>query len=402
MPKYNYVEIDSTDNIVQGAMEAASSGEVVALIKSRGSRPIEVKEDIKGLGGVNITVGKRRIKSKDLAVFSKQLYTMLHAGMPLVTCIETLKDQVQSKLLKEKLIDIYQELQKGSIFSTALLKHGEAFPQLYISMVRSGELTGNMDTVLNSLSTHYQKEAKLQAQLRSAMIYPIIVLSLAIGVTIFLLVALVPMFKSILSGKALPGITQFVVNLSDFLVAKWYIVLGVVVGTVFILNRYFKTPVGKMQFDTGKLRAPLVGSLMRTIASSRFASTLSVLISSGIPIIQAIESSGQVTNNVFIQKNMTYAIDNIKKGSPMSVELKKLEIFPPMMISMLKIGEESGAIDSMLQKTSDFFEEELEEAIKRMTSLMEPLIIIVIGGIVAFVLLSIYLPMFDLSTMGVS
>ena len=173
-----------------------------------------------------------------------------------------------------------------------------------------------MDTVLNSLSTHYQKEAKLQAQLRSAMIYPIIVLSLAIGVTIFLLVALVPMFKSILSGKALPGITQFVVNLSDFLVAKWYIVLGVVVGTVFILNRYFKTPVGKMQFDTGKLRAPLVGSLMRTIASSRFASTLSVLISSGIPIIQAIESSGQVTNNVFIQKNMTYAIDNIKKGSP--------------------------------------------------------------------------------------
>ena len=402
MPKYNYVEIDSTDNIVQGAMEAASSGEVVALIKSRGSRPIEVKEDIKGLGGVNITVGKRRIKSKDLAVFSKQLYTMLHAGMPLVTCIETLKDQVQSKLLKEKLIDIYQELQKGSIFSTALLKHGEAFPQLYISMVRSGELTGNMDTVLNSLSTHYQKEAKLQAQLRSAMIYPIIVLSLAIGVTIFLLVALVPMFKSILSRKALPGITQFVVNLSDFLVAKWYIVLGVVVGTVFILNRYFKTPVGKMQFDTGKLRAPLVGSLMRTIASSRFASTLSVLISSGIPIIQAIESSGQVTNNVFIQKNMTYAIDNIKKGSPMSVELKKLEIFPPMMISMLKIGEESGAIDSMLQKTSDFFEEELEEAIKRMTSLMEPLIIIVIGGIVAFVLLSIYLPMFDLSTMGVS
>ena len=157
-----------------------------------------------------------------------------------------------------------------------------------------------------------------------------------------------------------------------------------------------------MQFDTNKLRLPGVGSLMKTIASSRFASTLSVLISSGIPIIQAIESSGQVTNNVFIQKNMTYAIDNIKKGSPMSVELKKLEIFPPMMISMLKIGEESGAIDSMLQKTSDFFEEELEEAIKRMTSMMEPLIIILVGGMVAVVLISVYLPMFDMSTMGVS
>ncbi|RKW37191.1 MAG: type II secretion system F family protein [Lachnospiraceae bacterium] len=402
MPKYNYIEIDSADNIVQGTMEAGSSGEVISLMKSRGSRPIEVSEDIKGLGGVNITVGKRRIKSKDLSVFSKQLYTMLHAGMPLLTCIETLKDQVQSKLLREKLIEIYQDLQKGAIFSTALQKHGEAFPELFISMIRSGELTGNMDSVLNNLSTHYQKEARLQAQIRSAMIYPIIVLIVAIGVTVFMLVKLVPMFKSFFRGKALPGITQFVVNLSDFMIAKWYIIIAVVVGVAFLINRYVSTPVGRMQFDTNKLRLPGVGSLMKTIASSRFASTLSVLISSGIPIIQAIESSGQVTNNVFIQKNMTYAIDNIKKGSPMSVELKKLEIFPPMMISMLKIGEESGAIDSMLQKTSDFFEEELEEAIKRMTSLMEPLIIIVIGGIVAFVLLSIYLPMFDLSTMGVS
>ncbi|SKC66476.1 type IV pilus assembly protein PilC [[Eubacterium] yurii] len=402
MPKYNYIEIDSADKIVQGTMEAGSSGEVISLMKSRGSRPIEVSEDIKGLGGVNITVGKRRIKSKDLSVFSKQLYTMLHAGMPLLTCIETLKDQVQSKLLREKLIEIYQDLQKGAIFSTALQKHGEAFPELFISMVRSGELTGNMDGVLNNLSTHYQKEARLQAQIRSAMIYPIIVLIVAIGVTVFMLVKLVPMFKSFFRGKALPGITQFVVNLSDFMIAKWYIIIAVVVGVAFLINRYVSTPVGRMQFDTNKLRLPGVGSLMKTIASSRFASTLSVLISSGIPIIQAIESSGQVTNNVFIQKNMTYAIDNIKKGSPMSVELKKLEIFPPMMISMLKIGEESGAIDSMLQKTSDFFEEELEEAIKRMTSMMEPLIIILVGGIVAVVLISVYLPMFDMSTMGVS
>ena len=399
---FNYIEIDSADKIVQGTMEAGSSGEVISLMKSRGSRPIEVSEDIKGLGGVNITVGKRRIKSKDLSVFSKQLYTMLHAGMPLLTCIETLKDQVQSKLLREKLIEIYQDLQKGAIFSTALQKHGEAFPELFISMVRSGELTGNMDGVLNNLSTHYQKEARLQAQIRSAMIYPIIVLIVAIGVTVFMLVKLVPMFKSFFRGKALPGITQFVVNLSDFMIAKWYIIIAVVVGVAFLINRYVSTPVGRMQFDTNKLRLPGVGSLMKTIASSRFASTLSVLISSGIPIIQAIESSGQVTNNVFIQKNMTYAIDNIKKGSPMSVELKKLEIFPPMMISMLKIGEESGAIDSMLQKTSDFFEEELEEAIKRMTSMMEPLIIILVGGIVAVVLISVYLPMFDMSTMGVS
>ncbi len=402
MPKFNYIEIDSADNIVQGTMEAGSSGEVISLMKSRGSRPIEVSEDIKGLGGVNITVGKRRIKSKDLSIFSKQLYTMLHAGMPLLTCIETLKDQVQSKLLREKLIEIYQDLQKGAIFSTALQKHGEAFPELFISMVRSGELTGNMDGVLNNLSTHYQKEARLQAQIRSAMIYPIIVLMVAIGVTVFMLVKLVPMFKSFFRGKALPGITQFVVNLSDFMISKWYIIIAVVVGVVFLINRYISTPVGRMQFDTNKLRAPGIGGLLRTIASSRFASTLSVLISSGIPIIQAIESSGQVTNNVFIQKNMAYAIDNIKKGSPMSVELKKLEIFPPMMISMLKIGEESGAIDSMLQKTSDFFEEELEEAIKRMTSMMEPLIIILVGGIVAVVLISVYLPMFDMSTMGVS
>lgn len=204
MPKYNYIEIDSSGSIVQGTMEAGTSSEVVAMMKSRGSRPIEVTEDIKGLGGVNITLGKRRIKSKDLSVFAKQLYTMLHAGMPLLTCIETLKDQVQSKLLKEKLVDIYQDLQKGTIFSTALQKHSEAFPELFISMIKSGELTGNMDSVLNNLSTHYQKEARLQAQIRSAMIYPIIVLIVAIAVTIFLLVKLVPMFKTFFKGKSLP------------------------------------------------------------------------------------------------------------------------------------------------------------------------------------------------------
>ena len=281
-------------------MEAGSSGEVISLMKSRGSRPIEVSEDIKGLGGVNITVGKRRIKSKDLSVFSKQLYTMLHAGMPLLTCIETLKDQVQSKLLREKLIEIYQDLQKGAIFSTALQKHGEAFPELFISMVRSGELTGNMDGVLNNLSTHYQKEARLQAQIRSAMIYPIIVLMVAIGVTVFMLVKLVPMFKSFFRGKALPGITQFVVNLSDFMIAKWYIIIAVVVGVSFLINRYVSTPVGRMQFDTNKLRLPGVGSLMKTIASSRWASTLSGLISSGLPLMQARESSGLVTNIVVI------------------------------------------------------------------------------------------------------
>lgn len=400
MPKFKYKEIDSNGAIVTGTVEANSESDVVKVIKTRNSRPVSIEEDKSSLGAINISFGKKKVKSRELSIFSKQLYTMLNAGMPLLSCIETLREQSTNPTLKETLSSIYQELQKGAIFSSTIQKHEKVFPSLYYSMIRSGELSGNLDKVLNNLAIHYQKEAKIQSQIKGAMMYPIMILTAAICVTVLLIVKLVPMFEDMFKGRELPGITQFVLGLSHILTTKWYIIIAIIVGVVFAIRRYLATPVGRMQYDETRLKMPVIGKYMKTIVSSRFASTLSVLITSGIPIIQAIESSAEITNNKFIEKNIKDVVDNIKKGSPMSTELKKMNIFPPMMISMIKIGEESGAIDVMLAKTSEFFEEELEEAIKKMTSMMEPMIIILIGGIVAVVLLSIYLPMFEMSTNG--
>lgn len=400
MAKFKYKEIDSSGKVVQGTMEANSQSDVISAIKTRGARPVSVVQDTSISSSLDIKIGKKKVKSRDLSIFAKQLYTMLHAGMPLLSCIETLGEQTEHPTLREALSFIHQDLQKGAIFSTSIQKRPDVFPPLFYSMVRSGELSGNLDRVLNNLAIHYQKEAKIQAQIKSAMTYPIIILIAAIGVTVLLIVKLVPMFKDMFNGRQLPGITVFILNLSDLLIHKWYIIIAVIFATVFVIRTYLSTATGRLQFDRRKLNLPIIGKYMKIIVSSRFASTLAVLITSGIPIIQAIESSAEITGNKFIEKKMENVLDNIKKGSPMSFELKKLKIFPPMMISMIKIGEESGAIDTMLSKTSEIFEEELEEAIKKMTSLMEPVIIILIGGIVAVVLLSIYLPMFEMSTGG--
>ena len=400
MAKFKYKEIDSSGKVVQGTMEANSQSDVISTIKARGARPVSVVQDTSISSSLDIKIGKKKVKSRDLSIFAKQLYNMLHAGMPLLSCIETLGEQTEHPTLREALSFIYQDLQKGAIFSTSIQKRPDVFPPLFYSMVRSGELSGNLDRVLNNLAIHYQKEAKIQAQIKSAMTYPIIILIAAIGVTVLLIVKLVPMFKDMFNGRKLPGITVFILNLSDLLIHKWYIIIAAIFATVFVIRTYLSTATGRLQFDRRKLNLPIIGKYMKIIVSSRFASTLAVLITSGIPIIQAIESSAEITGNKFIEKKMENVLDNIKKGSPMSFELKKLKIFPPMMISMIKIGEESGAIDTMLSKTSEIFEEELEEAIKKMTSLMEPVIIILIGGIVAVVLLSIYLPMFEMSTGG--
>ena len=400
MAKFKYKEIDSSGKVVQGTMEANSQSDVISAIKARGARPVSVVQDTSISSSLDIKIGKKKAKSRDLSIFAKQLYTMLHAGMPLLSCIETLGEQTEHPTLREALSFIHQDLQKGAIFSTSIQKRPDVFPPLFYSMVRSGELSGNLDRVLNNLAIHYQKEAKIQAQIKSAMTYPIIILIAAIGVTVLLIVKLVPMFKDMFNGRQLPGITVFILNLSDLLIHKWYIIIAAIFATVFVIRTYLSTATGRLQFDRRKLNLPIIGKYMKIIVSSRFASTLAVLITSGIPIIQAIESSAEITGNKFIEKKMENVLDNIKKGSPMSFELKKLKIFPPMMISMIKIGEESGAIDTMLSKTSEIFEEELEEAIKKMTSLMEPVIIILIGGIVAVVLLSIYLPMFEMSTGG--
>ena len=401
MAEFTYKEITKQGTVVEGKQEAATKDEVIAAIRSRGSSPIQVNAIEEGSKNINISFGQGKPKSKVLSIFSKQLYVLLNAGMPLLNSIEALEKQTENKMLKDALADINVQLQKGAIFSAALDKHPNVFPQLFRSMVKSGEMSGNLDGVLDNLSTHYQKDAALSSQIKGAMMYPIVISIFAIGVVVLLVVKLIPMFKSLFEGKELPAITQFMLDLSNLLITKWWLIILVVIGIGVAFSAYKASPQGRLSLDKLKINMPGLGKYIKIIITSRFASTLAVLISSGIPILQAIGSAAAVTNNKVVELKMQDAVENIKKGIPMSTEFEKLNVFPPMMISMIKVGEESGAIDSMLLKTSEFYEEELEASVKKMTSLMEPVMIIFFGVVVAVVLLSIYLPMFEMSTSGV-
>lgn len=408
MIEFEYKEITSSGKIKTGTFQANSQSEMEAIIKDRGSKPISIKKldsspgsiDFKKVELGGFSIGKP-VSTKELSIFCKQLYTMLDAGMPLVSCIETTKNQSGNKNLQNALSQVYSDIQKGEILSVALKKHPKIFPDLMVSMIASGELSGNLDFVISKLSDQYQSDARVEAQIKSAMAYPIVLAVLMIGVVVLLLAFLIPMFTEMFPDLEMPTLTKIIIAMSDFIREKWYIAIAAVVLIFVGFSSYKKTESGRYNIDKIKLNVPIAGKSVRMIVAARFASTLSTMISSGIPLIQAIEKSADVSNNKVLIKGITSAVDEIKKGSPMSTEFKKLNIFPPMMISMIKIGEESGAIDDMLEKTADFYQEELEDAIKRLVSLVEPLMIVLMAGVIGVVVISIYLPMFEMATAGV-
>lgn len=409
MMQFEYKEITADGQIKTGTHQANNQNELVAIIKDRGSKPIDIKRideysasrDIRKVDIGKISIGKQ-VSTKELAIFCRQLYTMLDAGMPLVSCIEATRDQANNKNLKQALNDVYSDLQKGEIFSVTLKKHPKIFPELMISMIASGELSGNLDFVISKLADQYQQDARIESQIKGAMIYPIILGFLMVGVIILLLVFLIPMFTEMFPQLEMPLPTKIVIGLSNFIRDRWYICLVLIGVIVFAYNSYKSTPSGKYNIDKSKLNRPITGNSVKMIVAARFASTLSTMISSGIPLIQAIEKSADVSNNAVLIKGLEEATDEIKKGSPMSTQFAKLNVFPPMMISMIKIGEESGAIDEMLEKTAEFYQEELEDAIKRLVSIIEPLMIVLMAVVIGFVVVSIYLPMFDMAVTGIS
>lgn len=400
MPNFRYKEVDASGSTAIGTVVAGSKQEVVRLIREKGKRPVMVQEleekskDIKELGLLN-----QKPNLKDLSIFCKQLNIMLAAGMPIINALEVLGAQTENRRLREALIDISFDVQKGTIFSKSMTKYDDIFPPLMINMIVAGELTGKLDEVLGKLAVHYEKEFKINNKMKSAMIYPAVLAVVAVGVVTFILVKIMPMFTEMFrsAGVELPITTRILIVISEFLQQYWYIALGLLIVSVFFFRRYIKSENGKRNWDIFLLRIPKIKGYVATIATSRFTRTMSTLLSSGIPIIQAMESAGKVTNNTVIMDSMDSALEDVKKGETMSSVLRRIEIFPTMMTSMIHIGEESGSIEDMLAKTADFYDEEFETAISRMVALLEPAMIVIMGTIVGFIVISIMMPMFRLS-----
>ncbi len=334
---------------------------------------------------------------KDKAIFSRQFAALTNAGVAIVRSLGVLSEQCSNPKLKAALLDISSEVQNGVNLSDAMRKHPECFDGLYVSMVQAGEVGGVLDEVLNRLAKLLEDVARLQNQIKSAMSYPIVVGSLAVIIFLAMTIFLIPIFANIFKdlGTELPALTQFMLWISGVLTSwRLFVLIGIVVGSKVAFDMYYKTPVGTLNIDALSLKLPLFGDLIQKSAIARFSRTFGSLTRSGVPILTSLEIVRDTSGNQVIANAIDAARSEVEQGGMISFALQKENVFPPMAIQMMSIGEETGELDGMLMKVADFYEDEVEQAVKALTSVLEPVMIVVIGGMVAMILLSMYLPMF--------
>ena len=394
--RYKYKSISSNGRESEGLYVGDSESGLINMLRERKELIISIERDVQS--EAQIEIFKKRVKKKDLALFCRQFYTMISAGLGIVPCLEILVSQTQNKTFNNAIADTYEEVQKGLTLSESMKKHNNVFPTILISMVEAGEVSGNLDTIMLRMAEHFEKENKIENKVKSSMVYPAVLAVVTVAVVIFMLVFIMPTFVGMFegSGTELPGLTQMLINMSNSLKTYWYIYTAVIIAIVFGISMYKKTKEGTRFFDSMKLRLPIVKGTSTMLATSRFTRTLSTLMSSGIPLIQAMEVVSRVVNNSIIEERLISGIENIRKGVSLSRTVKDVGIFPPMVDSMIRIGEESGSLDNMLYKTADFYDEEVETSMQKLTSMIEPLMIVVMGLLIGFIVIAMYLPMFDM------
>ncbi len=397
MANFKTKEIDSSGRLVAGTYQADSIEAVRGMVRDKGNSPVKV-EEVAEAKSMEIVLFAAKPKPKALAMFCKQMHTMLHAGMPLLTSLDVLGAQVTDKKFASVIKDMSLRVQKGDSLSDAMKAQGSYFPSILVSMVTSGELTGNLDGVMDRMSNHFTKENKINSKVKAASTYPVILGAVALAAVVYLLTNVIPTFVGIFesSGAELPGITKFVINLSSSIAEKWYIYLGVVTAIVVGYKAFVGTKGGRLAVDKLKLSIPAIKGPLTQIITSRFTRTLSTLLSAGIPLLTCIETAGSVSGNKYVQQKLEEVGEDIRKGVQLAPLLGKTEVFPPMMVSMVGIGEESGALEELLEKTADYYDSEVDDAITQLMGVLEPVLILVVGGMVGVIIIAMLLPMMTL------
>lgn len=393
---FKYRAVSQNGEIIEGFYEAKDESDVLVMLKGNNYLPVSIEKDIGAEAQIDLFAPK--VKKKDLAVFCRQFYTMLDAGLGIVKCLEILEKQTENKTLAKSIASVFEDVQKGFTLSEAMKSHKNVFPQLLIHMVEAGEVSGNLDTIMERMAVHYEKESKLEQKIKSAMIYPIMLAVVSIAVVVFLLVSVLPTFISMFegSGQALPGPTQILLDISNWLSSYWYIFISMVLGLILAFVVLRRTPGGRRFLDNLKLKIPVVKDTTVKIITSRFTRTLSTLLASGIPLIQSIEVVSKIVGNKVVYDRLEVATDDIRKGVSLSRAVRNVGVFPPMVDSMINIGEESGALDDILNKTADFYDDEVEASLQKMTTLMEPLMLVFMAVIIGFIVIAIAMPMFEM------
>ncbi|SHH26067.1 type II secretion system F family protein [Clostridium grantii] len=397
MALYKYKASTKSGEKIDGKIEASSKEEVIQNIRANNYYPISVKEIVLQKE-IELPSIFNKVSSKDISIMCRQFYTLLNAGSNILNTVNILKSQAENKTLQKSLNGVYDDIQKGSTVSASMRKFPKTFPLLLVNMIESGEETGNLTRILFKMTEHYEKEYKLNSKVKSAMVYPAFLGVAAVGVVIFMMTFILPTFISMFEGSSveLPGITQFLLNLSSAMTTYWYLFIGGTIGLIVGTNLYSKTETGERVIETIKLNFPGFKNLNKKIITSRFTQNLSIALFSGVTMIDAIEIVSSLLGNKFIQKKLMDARDEVIKGETLSDSLERMKFFPPMMVSMVSIGEESGSLDDILEKTAEFYDREVEDGLGRMVTMIEPLMIIIMGGLVGFIVLAIALPMFDM------
>jgi type IV pilus assembly protein PilC len=395
MPMFEYTARSQTGQIQKGQLDVAHKDEVTAYLRKNRLILVSVREAPKQ---IRMSMGGPRIKTRDIVILTRQFATMINAGLPLVQSLNILAAQTENKALATVTRAVVYDVESGNTLADAFSKHPKAFSSLYVNMVAAGEAGGILDTILLRLATFLEKNDALVRKVKGAMIYPGVIISVAAIAIAILLVFVIPTFQSMFASAnlQLPLPTRIVIGMSNFLIGYWWAMIGAAAGAVFAIKSWYATPGGRLKVDTLLLKAPVLGDVVRKSAVSRFTRTLGTLVSSGVSILEGLEITAKTAGNQVVHNAVMESRQSIAGGETIAAPLEKSKVFPPMVISMIAVGEQTGGLDEMLSKIADFYDEEVDVAVSALLSLMEPAMIVILGVIVGGMVIAMYLPIFDM------
>jgi type IV pilus assembly protein PilC len=405
MAQFKYTARNNLGKMIEGTIEAQIQKAAIDRLRSQKYTVMSLVEVKAGTGGFSLSrlnPFKSGVKSKDLVIFSRQLATLVSAGVPIVQGLNILAEQIESPAFKTVIAGVRTDIESGIAIADALKKHPKAFSELYVSMVRAGETGGVLDTILERLSSYLESAEELKSKVKGAMVYPIVVCGVASAVTLFLLVGVIPTFKKVFAsfGQELPFPTRVLMQISDLLSSHILILLAIPVGLFFGIRAWYKTEAGLEAIDRLLIQIPVMGDLIKKVAVAKFTRTLGTLIKSGVPILQALDTVAKTSGNRVIEKTILGARESIREGEKIADPLKASGVFPPMVLQMISVGEETGNLETMLTKIADFYDGEVDTAIKAMTSLIEPAVICVMGVVIGGIVICMFLPIFEMSQLA--
>ncbi len=401
MAKFQWEARSKAGSVQKGVMEASNRNLVEAQLKKFGFTGITIKDEGKGLSKeIRLPgFGSKKVTTKEIVIFTRQFATMIDSGLPLVQCLEILSSQQENRTFKDVLLKVKESVEGGSTFADALSKHPKVFDNLFVNLVAAGEVGGILDTILSRLAAYTEKAMKLKKQIKGAMVYPATIVSIAVIVVGVIMIFVIPTFAKMFAefGGELPAPTKFVIALSNFIVKYIIVIIAAIFLIIFAFKKYYATENGRRTIDRLLLKAPIFGDLIRKVSVAKFTRTLGTLVSSGVPILDGLDIVAKTAGNAVVEDAIIKVRQSISEGKTIAEPLQQSGVFPPMVVQMIGVGEATGAMDAMLSKIADFYDDEVDDAVSALTAMMEPLLMVFLGVVVGGLVIAMYLPIFQIA-----